>query len=221
MSKCTLQAELQLWLAMLAAITIIATEGLLLIRTWVLGGKNRAVLIGLMVLGLGFIAAGFVMDVIEFRSTTYEAFDSPTSSCSEAYSSPTSHLWNYSGVVAFELIILFLSISHIIRYKHHRRIVLIMRNDIVYVSCILGMSVINTVITKEGYTDPAIIWQSVLHSVLASRLLFNMRQIMEQQPIIVFGSVTQPLPSHDSVELLPIMFEARAEASSITSDVEG
>ncbi|KAH7908562.1 hypothetical protein BJ138DRAFT_340982 [Hygrophoropsis aurantiaca] len=148
MVKCTLQAEVKLWLSVLAAIITIAAESLLIIRTWVIWGRNRAVLIGLIVVGLACIAAGFIVDVIVFRSTTYTLLPSPTSGCFQPFSSATSHVWNYPGLVVFELVILFLTVAQILQYKNHRRIFYIMRNDIVYVLCILGMSVINMVITK-------------------------------------------------------------------------
>ncbi|KAH7904890.1 hypothetical protein BJ138DRAFT_1165788 [Hygrophoropsis aurantiaca] len=212
-TECSLKTEIKLWI--LCAVTVMGAEGLLLVRTWVFWGRNRAVLVGLIALGLGCIISGVTVDIIHFRSVTYTPIPLPGSRYFQPCSSAPYDISSYCGLAVFELAILFLSIFQIFQYKHHRRIFLIMRNDIVYISCILGLSVFS----EEGYTDPAIIWQTVLHSVLASRLLFSMRQIMEQQPSIAFGSSAQPVPSR-TVEMLPMVFEARTETVSGGASVE-
>ncbi|KAH7908148.1 hypothetical protein BJ138DRAFT_393835 [Hygrophoropsis aurantiaca] len=203
MAECSILAEVNLWLS---NIVIVAAECILIIRTWVLWGKKRTVLIGLIALGLAYFTADVVLITTLFGSITYTPLPSPPSNCVQPFSSPTHYIWGFFFLVAFELVIFVLTIYRIPRYKHHQRIFLMVRNDLVYLSCILGMSVINTMATKEGYVAVAYEWQVVLHSVLASRLFFSMRQMMQHQHVIASGSVAQPRLSR-VVEMLPMTFE--------------
>ncbi|KAH7908150.1 hypothetical protein BJ138DRAFT_394552 [Hygrophoropsis aurantiaca] len=144
-AECSiLLTEVALWLSVIA---IMSAECLLIIRTWVIWGKRRAVLIGLIALGLACIAADLTVAHIGSRAVIYTP-PSSASNCFHRYDSPTYFMWTFIILIVFELVILFLTFSRIFRYKHHRRIFLIMRNDMIYVMCILGISVINTAVTK-------------------------------------------------------------------------
>ncbi|KAH7908158.1 hypothetical protein BJ138DRAFT_395503 [Hygrophoropsis aurantiaca] len=200
-------------LSWMIIITILAAELLLLIRTWVLWGKKRIVLIGLIVLIVACAAESAVVSVFAVEST-FSNIPLPPSlaGCFESYQ-PATSVWTFFGLAVFELVILILTISQLFHHDRKSRIYRMMRNDIVYVLCILGMSVIGTIIIKVGYyQDPALSLQVVIHSVLASRLLFSLRAIMHQQHIMS-ASVSVAQSSYD-VEMLPMAFVEGPGASS-------
>ncbi|KAH7906678.1 hypothetical protein BJ138DRAFT_607496 [Hygrophoropsis aurantiaca] len=110
----------------------------------------------------------------------------------------------------FELAILLLAVMKVFYHDHRSRIFLIMRNDIFYVLCILLISLFNIVIITDIsyiYVTSAITLQIAVQSVFTSRLLFSLRQIMQQQRHQVVGSnvrSTEP-SSAPSIEMLPVV----------------
>ncbi|KAH7908153.1 hypothetical protein BJ138DRAFT_394316 [Hygrophoropsis aurantiaca] len=159
-----------------------AAEALLLIRTCVLWGKSRIVLIGLIILSL----VSFVVAVFPYN--------------------PPSYVWDFVGLAFFELVILVLHIVQMFHHDRRSRIFLLMRDDIFYVLCILGMSVVNIILINavNDYANLSIALQVVLHSVMSSRLLFSLRQIMHQQHIM--GSNVGITQSSSGTEMLSMAF---------------
>ncbi|KAH7908157.1 hypothetical protein BJ138DRAFT_395889 [Hygrophoropsis aurantiaca] len=125
------------------------------------------------------------MNVVAILPMKHEAPPPSYSSCLET-SQSLANVWSYVPLATFELAILLLTTAQIFRHKRHSRMFIVVRNDIVYIMCILGISVVNTVVIKEsdGYVGPTMIIQVTIHSVLASRLLFSLHQIMRQQNIM-------------------------------------
>ncbi|KAH7906412.1 hypothetical protein BJ138DRAFT_636929 [Hygrophoropsis aurantiaca] len=196
-------------------IAIMAAECLLLIRTWVLCGRKQTVLVGLIVTALGCFAVAVIMNVIAIRAIKYENHPQSLSSCFEAFR-PSSYVWSFLSLAIFELAILLLTVPQIFRYDRRSRIFVAMRNDIVYILFIFGMSVVNTSIVKGVYSGPVIILQVVIHSVLASRLLFSLRQIMQQQNTPCGESIAQ---SSVDVEMLPIV-TVKSQGGNVSSSTE-
>ncbi|KAH7908389.1 hypothetical protein BJ138DRAFT_1115885 [Hygrophoropsis aurantiaca] len=196
-------------------IVIVPAENLLLVRTWVLWRRKKAVLVGLLVPALGSVIVAVIMNVIAVRATIYKHRPPSNSSCSEAFRPSSIYVWSFLGVVIFELIILLATVFQISHYDRQSRIYVTIRNDVVYILCILGISVANAIIvkTRGGNAEPVIILQVVIHSVLASRLLFSLRQIMQQQNTLPSGvSIAQ---SSANVDVLPIVFVTSPEGSVI------
>ncbi|KAH7908147.1 hypothetical protein BJ138DRAFT_393727 [Hygrophoropsis aurantiaca] len=195
----------------LEIISIVAAEGLLLIRTWISWSRRRIMLIGLIALILACLGASIAVDVLSVGSNySQEPLPPSLSSCRESHQSFTS-VWSFFGLAIFELVILILTIRQIFNHDRLSRIFVMIRNDIVYIICIMGMSVVNSIVIKAGYNqDPVLILQVVLHSVLACRLLFSLRQIMHQQHIM---SISGPQP-FTSVEMGSMVFAGVPGASS-------
>ncbi|KAH7908152.1 hypothetical protein BJ138DRAFT_394115 [Hygrophoropsis aurantiaca] len=204
---CPVSSQIGSWLNIIG---IGAAEALLLIRTWVLWGRSRVVLIGLIALGSACIAGDIIANVLPFHSIEYEILPSsisPLSPCFQLYN-PPSYAWDYVSLTFFELA----RMSH---HSRHSRIFLMMRDDILYVLCILGISIVNIIIVNaipDHYANLGMLLQLVIHSVLSSRLLISLRQIMQQQQFVGSGVyVVQP----SDLEMLPIAF---SEPPSTTLD---
>ncbi|KAH7906096.1 hypothetical protein BJ138DRAFT_671769 [Hygrophoropsis aurantiaca] len=183
-------------------ISILASNALLFIRTWVLWSGKRVVFIGLITLGLASLGAGIVFGAVMEEVRT----DHP-GPCIGLFSYLINP-WNFIGLACFEFVTLVLTISRIFKHDRRSRIFMIIRNDIVYTMCILGMSVVNSVVFT--WQSPVLILQVVIHSVFGSRLLFSLRQIMRQQHIMSI-SVAQ---STSGDAMPPMVFSAGPGATS-------
>ncbi|KAH7904275.1 hypothetical protein BJ138DRAFT_1166823 [Hygrophoropsis aurantiaca] len=189
-------------------ISLAAAEVLLFIRTWVLWRKKRVVLIGLTALGSACLGV----------STTLGALaDVPTEShytCIEPLRT-MALLSNFYGLALFEFVILILTIIQIFKHDRRSRIFMIIRNDIVYTMCILGMSIMNSILLNQS---PVLILQVVIHSVFGSRLLFSLRQIMRQQHIMSISAAQSTF--RDADEMPTMVFSEDPGFSSRAVGVE-
>ncbi|KAJ8589988.1 hypothetical protein M405DRAFT_184294 [Rhizopogon salebrosus TDB-379] len=95
--------------------------------------------------------------------------------------------FDFALLCFYEMVILSLSIFQV---WHHRRgpgsnlLIRLYWDGIIYVVCILAMSTANIVVIvalSTEYAESARTLQAVLHSVLSSRLLFNLRTIVQHQ----------------------------------------
>ncbi|KAH7906250.1 hypothetical protein BJ138DRAFT_653651 [Hygrophoropsis aurantiaca] len=119
----------------LTASVIVAAECLLLIRTWVIWGRKRTMLMGLSALGIACIVGGIV-NLVALQSVKYEHSPQSSSGCFQPFGSP-AYEWNFLCVAVFELVAV-VQIFHRDR-RYESRIFLILLNDIFYVLCILSM----------------------------------------------------------------------------------
>jgi len=192
----------------------VAAESLLLIRTWVLWGRSRTVLIGLIALAVACIAGSGVVGAIALRSMTLGPPPLSTSGCYQAHS-VSIYAWDYVILAAFELVILVLTVYQAFRHLRRSHSFLIMRlygDGIFYVLCILAMSAVNIIALSalpHEYQELIDTLQAVMHSVLASRLIFNLRRIMHEQNIVISN------PARPSgVETLPMFAIESSRATS-------
>jgi len=173
----------------------IAAESLLLVRTYTLWGKNRVLLISLVVLALGCIAGSAVVGAEALSWFNYQDPPLGTSGC---YQTQRIAIYavNYALLVLFETVILCLNVFQAWRRRKQQSNHLIMRlywDGIFYVLCILTMSLANIIVIgflPSEYAESLDTLQLVFHSVLSSRLLFNLRAIIKQrheQAILVMG----------------------------------
>ncbi|EGN93612.1 hypothetical protein SERLA73DRAFT_189347 [Serpula lacrymans var. lacrymans S7.3] len=155
---------------------IVAAEGLLVQRTYTFWEGSKQLLAGL----LGLAAILIAMAI--FVPTQVQA--------PEGYTNPGSCLFFdgrtgaivYGFLLLFEFILLFLIIYK--RFKNYRFtnssvIITLYLDGIMYISCIILITLANILLTVSvpvGYINSLDTLQIVVHSVLASRILFNLRR---------------------------------------------
>ncbi|KAH7911231.1 hypothetical protein BJ138DRAFT_948223 [Hygrophoropsis aurantiaca] len=133
--------------AWLNIIGTLAAECFLLIRTWLLWGRNRNVLIGLIALAVACIAGTGVVGDIALKSMRYNPPPLSTSGCYQTYTQAVHvSVWNYALLALFELVVLLLTIYQTLHHIRQTRSFVIVRNGIFYVLCILAMAVINIIV---------------------------------------------------------------------------
>ncbi|KAG2151491.1 hypothetical protein DEU56DRAFT_554072 [Suillus clintonianus] len=141
-------------------IGIIAAEGLLVIRTWAFWEKSKRVLIGLSIYSVVTIIAAVSMNVLpnhQLISTDVSAIPGPCG----FESSRNAALW-----------------LHDYREIQSSIVAAFYGGSMLYMLCIIAITVINVIIDAAlpvGYTNMFDTLQVVIHSVLASRILFHLR----------------------------------------------
>lgn len=98
-------------------------------------------------------------------------------------------VWGF--VLAFEIVMLFLNVFK--RYQYYREtsnplIATLFHDGVFYMSCIIFVTLGNIILTvtvPAGYTDAFDTLQIISHSVLASRILFNLRQIRSGEDMVL------------------------------------
>ncbi|KAH7923990.1 hypothetical protein BV22DRAFT_1130177 [Leucogyrophana mollusca] len=204
------------WINVVGTVT---AEALLLVRTWVLWGRSKIVLAGLVALAAVCIAGSGVVGAIAVRSMTFGPPPLSTSGCYQTHS-VSIYAWDYAILAFFELVILLLTGYQAFRHLRHSHSLLILRlygDGIFYVLCILVMSTVNIVVISalpNEYAELIDTLQAVMHSVLASRLLFNLRKIMREQHIVI-SNTSQPT----DVDTIPMFVAVNPEAVSGSFDV--
>ncbi|KAG1896659.1 uncharacterized protein F5891DRAFT_1192766 [Suillus fuscotomentosus] len=181
-------------------ISIIAAEGLLIIRTYAFWKQSKKLLAVLLVLaaiciGCGVGLTDFVGGLLAvpvnpsggFASFSFLIVDEkcafqapPTSNCT--FQAGRSSAIQYGFLAAYEILLLFLMVFK--RYKDYRdsnsRLVgAVFQGGVWYLTPIISVSVANTLITilvPQSYNEMLDLPQLVLHSMLASRVLFSLRE---------------------------------------------
>jgi len=164
----------------------VAAESLLLVRTYTLWGRNRVLLVSLLLLALGCIAGSAVVGA---NALSWFQYQDPPLGTSGCYQSQRIAIYavDYALLVLFETVILCLNVFQAWYRRGRQGSRLIARlywDGIVYVLCILAMSIANIIVIgflPSEYAESLNTLQLVFHSVLSSRLLFNLRAIMERQ----------------------------------------
>ncbi|KAG2119775.1 uncharacterized protein F5147DRAFT_121404 [Suillus discolor] len=161
-------------------ISIIAGEGLLIIRTYAFWRKNNKLLAVLLVLAVICIACGVGLTDFVGGLLAVPANPSapPTSNCT--FQAGQSSAIQYGFLAAYEILLLSLMVFK--RYKDYRdytsRLVrVVFQGGVWYLAPIISVSVANTLITvlvPQSYNEMLDLPQLVLHSMLASRVLFSL-----------------------------------------------
>ncbi|KAN0082571.1 hypothetical protein V8E55_008366 [Tylopilus felleus] len=156
---------------------IIAAEVLLILRTYAYWQGNKSVLYGLLAYGAVTIAGAIGISVV------------PTQFIPGAQSPPGCYLTAgrdgtlvYLFLLVFEMVILFLTVYKYFRSYRDMRISIvytIYQDGMFYIVCIILVTFANTIVDGAfpfQFSDLLDIPQITLHSVLASRILFNLRK---------------------------------------------
>ncbi|OAX36024.1 hypothetical protein K503DRAFT_772919 [Rhizopogon vinicolor AM-OR11-026] len=193
--KCFPLYDAVSWLNVFA---ICASEGLLILRTYAMWNCNRYVLYGLMVFVSALLTAAFVLEVKAGDTLSYGP--PPFSGVPGCYpTNPADVLYMFCMMlVIFESAILLLVLIQVI--KHSRRIcgvatgllTSLYRDSLLFVVCLLCMSIVNLVVMSTippRFNEVFDTLPAIMHSVLASRIMFNIRQSAHCDVITMPGDI--------------------------------
>ncbi|KAG1847886.1 hypothetical protein F4604DRAFT_137126 [Suillus subluteus] len=162
-------------------ISIVSAEGLLIIRTYAFWKQSKKLLAVLLVMAAICIACGVsITQVVNNLAAPANPSDPPTSNCT--FEAGRSSAIQYGFLVAFELLIMSLTVFK--RYQDYRdsnsRLVrVVFQGGVKYMTAIIFVSVLNILIMSvvpASYDEMMDVPQLVLHSMLASRVLFDLRE---------------------------------------------
>jgi hypothetical protein len=163
-------------------ICIVAAESLLVVRTWAFWQKSKRLLIGLLVFIVLSVAGAITVDLIPTMLIPGE--EPPPGTC--YFESTRSAAVVYMFLVVFESVMLILTVyKRFHNYKDCQSeiIVTLYRDGIFYMLCILAITLANVICEgalPSAYSNMFDTLQPVSHSVLASRILFRLRQSNER-----------------------------------------
>ncbi|KAG1804072.1 uncharacterized protein BJ212DRAFT_949529 [Suillus subaureus] len=160
-------------------ISIVAAEGLLVIRTWAFWKKSKRVLIGLVAYGAVTIIAAVSMNV--FPNHQLISADVSTLPGQGGFESSRNAALVYAILALFECVILALTTYK--KFSDYRQIensiiTTVYGGSMLYMLCIIAITVTNVIIDAVfplGYTNMFDTLQLVIHSVLGSRIMFHLR----------------------------------------------
>ncbi|KAG1735116.1 uncharacterized protein EDB91DRAFT_1250644 [Suillus paluster] len=197
-------------------ISIVAAEGLLIIRTYAFWKRNKKFLIVLVVLAAICITCAVTITQVVDNIVSTPANpsddnpgfkDPPTSNCT--FEAGRSSAIQYGFLVAYELLLMSLTVFK--KYKDYRdsnsRLVkAVFQGGVLYMTAIIFVSVANIVIMSAvpaSYDMMMDVPQLVLHSMLASRVLFNLRESDQaaDEGTTFLMSTFRPNQRHISLEL--------------------
>jgi len=166
-------------------IGIVASELLLVLRTYAFWQGNKRLLYGLLAfvaVTIGAVVAVNLSPDQFLDSGTTEPLPSGTTQSSCLLESSRHGALAYVVLLVYEIVILALMVYkrfHAYRGSHALIARIIYRDGIFYVLCIISVTLANVVIDLAlpiEYIDLLETAQIVLHSVLASRIMFNLRK---------------------------------------------
>lgn len=160
---------------------IIAAEGLLVIRTWALWKKSKKLLIGLLIYSTATVIGAVAMNLLpnhQLISTDVTMIPGPC-----GFESSRNAALVYAILALFECVILILTAY---KWFHDYRdteiqssiVTTVYGGSMLYMLCIIAITVTNVIIDAAlpvGFTNMFDTLQLVIHSVLASRILFHLR----------------------------------------------
>jgi len=161
--------------------TIVAAEGLLLMRTWAFWGCNKILLIVLSVIAVIFIVAAMLI-TSHVNAILPKTVNPWPGACN--FTTGAGSAIQYAFLVMFELILLSLVIYRWIRnyrseFASSRIVNAVYRDAVIYVSIMIAFSlgnIINTGASPQYYNEYLDSLQVTIHSVLAVRLFFHLRE---------------------------------------------
>jgi len=161
---------------------IILAEVMLIIRTYAFWKHDRKILVGMCTFGVACIlVAAVVSETIASQptNTLYESLN-----CAGVQSSTATAI-QYICLIFYEMGILGLNWIAFRRMKRQnppgQLITTLYRDGVMYVAAILAFSVINATVTLIRYSDILNSPQMVTHSILASRIFFNLRETSKRE----------------------------------------
>ncbi|KAG2358404.1 hypothetical protein BDR07DRAFT_284361 [Suillus spraguei] len=185
---------------------IIASEGLLICRVYAFSGNKKAYLIILLSFGLVILVTSVILSAAPINFNISGPVAPPC-----VLEGARSSAFPYGLLMFFEIVIM--STTVFLRYQHylgsHTALVkTIYRDGLLYMFCIMMISTVNVIVIAVlplSYSEMLNTPQIVTHSVLASRILFNLQASKETSQSV------------DSMELLSCSheFQARSGGSVI------
>ncbi|KAG2065407.1 hypothetical protein BDR04DRAFT_1083222 [Suillus decipiens] len=163
-------------------VCIVAAEALLVIRTWAFWQKSRRLLIGLSVYAALSIAAAMAADLSP--TMLIPGQEPPLGTC--YFESTRSAAIVYLFLAMFESVVLILTVYKRVRdYKDFQSdiVITLYRDNMFYMFCILAITIANVICEgalPSAYSNMFDTLQLVVHSVLASRILFRLREDNER-----------------------------------------
>jgi len=158
-------------------IGVVAAELLLILRTYAFWHGDKRLLYGLLAYAVVTICAAIAIDT---SPTQFLPGGQPQLGC--LLESPRNSALVYAILLLYELVIFGLIAYKSFDASRGTRssiVRIIYRDGIFYVLCIIAITLANVIITfwlPLEYSDLLDIPQIVLHSVLASRIMFNLRK---------------------------------------------
>ncbi|KAG2369109.1 hypothetical protein BDR07DRAFT_1477424 [Suillus spraguei] len=198
---------------------IIAAEGLLIFRVYAFSGNKKAYLIILLSFGLAILVTSVILSAAPIDLNIPGSVTPP---CAFVGALILSSALPYGLLMFLEigeatvdskfLAPVLVCTTAILRYRqylgsHSALVKSIYRDGLLYMFCIMMISTVNMiviVVLPLSYSEILYTPQIVAHSVLASRILFNLQESMEKPLLLIDQSTT-------SMELLscPHEFNAR------------
>ncbi|KAG1808868.1 uncharacterized protein BJ212DRAFT_629021 [Suillus subaureus] len=172
-------------------ISIIAAEGLLIFRTYAFWHQNKKLLTWLLVLA-AFSILGAV-GVSKLVSTFLLPSPPDVSLTGCTFGSGKGSSIQYSFLIIYELVLMILTIYKRFNFYKDvrtRLVTTLYRDGMIYMTCIIMVSFTNIVVAlvvPGTYTNVLDAPQLVIHGVLASRILFNLRQSRQSDSMIIDG----------------------------------
>ncbi|KAG1854438.1 hypothetical protein DFJ58DRAFT_787912 [Suillus subalutaceus] len=197
-------------------ISIVAAEALLVIRTWAFWQKSKKLLIGLLVYSVLTIAAAIAADLSPTMLIPGE--EPPLGTC--YFESTRNSAVVYIFLAMFECVILTLTVYkrvHDYRDFQSGIVVTLYYDGMIYMLCILTITIANVIIgaaLASAYSNMFDTLQLVIHSVLASRILFRLRHRNER---VHESSMSEPML--DSVNYLRPASMSMSGTGTTRSDV--
>ncbi|KAG1837748.1 hypothetical protein C8R48DRAFT_838714 [Suillus tomentosus] len=178
-------------------LSVIAAEVLLIFRVYAFSGKKKAFLISILSFGSAILVTSVVISAapINWRIPGGEvsslAFGPPC-----VFEGAHSSALPYALLLFFEIVLM--STTAFLRYRHylgsHNALMKsVYRDGVLYMLCITMISAINVIVIAVlplSYSETLNTLQIVAHSVLASRILFNLQESMAQPLIPTNRSAT-------------------------------
>ncbi|KAG1719653.1 hypothetical protein EDB19DRAFT_1782363 [Suillus lakei] len=163
-------------------IGIVAAEALLVLRTWAFWQKSKRLLIGLSAYSVLTIIAAIAADLSPTSLIPGE--EPPLGTC--YFESTRNAAVVYIFLAMFESVILILTVYkrvHDYRDFQSGIVVTLYHDGMIYMLCILTVTLANVIIGAafpSAYSNMFDTLQLVIHSVLASRILFRLRHNNER-----------------------------------------
>ncbi|KIJ60995.1 hypothetical protein HYDPIDRAFT_116502, partial [Hydnomerulius pinastri MD-312] len=167
----------------LHAVGIIFAEALLLLRTWAMWQRSRKILISLLAVGSSFFVCALTLTTtvsVNTPSDTNSPFTNNPSGCQFQIS--RSYFFQYVFPMVFEIILQVMnSLKKFRDYRGVQSLALktLYWDGMWYMFWIILVSVVNiTLLTTApiAYSDSMETYQLVIHSILACRIFFNLRE---------------------------------------------
>ncbi|KAH7906393.1 hypothetical protein BJ138DRAFT_1162727 [Hygrophoropsis aurantiaca] len=181
MKPCILSASFLPKVTFLTSIVMLCLsyicEGLLILRTYAFWLGDRRILYGLLTLAAACIVGSVCISAFYLPNSPGQRLPS-SPGC--IFESSRRSAFQYIFLAIYESVLLGLTLYK--RFMHYRvstssMILTLYRDGILYISCILLITLINVIIyamVPIGYSNAMDAPQIVTHSLLASRILFNL-----------------------------------------------